>query len=375
LLSKETFVVFVPVMIFAMWLHTTKYQHAFGLVAFTYGVVALGSTFVLMAALKGELFPYAWHLPLDRHPHLSLLDTFAHQALRTQTEGKLQDSWYTWTHGDPLIMTLSIVAPIFNLILGLRSRIQLCLALAALSYWALLLRGGVVLSFYVIALIPLVALNAAFAVNTIMTWTRRLVRVELVCTLLIVGIAGGVLVSDLRYSENAFTQHSTSAQTQSMVWIRNHVAHNAVIVINSYLYMDLRQPGGVGVGDGATYPYADVYWNIAYDPELHNELLQNNWDRIDYIVADSEMMHDIGSAGEPMLLIETALHHSILREEFRANENDNQIVISIFQVVHRDAPVSTMNPVAANVPNTALGGTPRDSRLSDQLAPSTSRFT
>jgi hypothetical protein len=372
LLSKETFVLFVPVMILAMWLHTTKYQHTFGLVAFAYSVIALGSTFLLMAVLKGELFPYAWHLPWDRHPHLSLLDTFAHQALRTQTEGKLGDSWYTWTHGDPLLMTLSIVAPIFNLIFGLRSRNQLCLALAALSYWALLLRGGVVLSFYVIVLIPLVALNAAFAANTIMTWIGRLVRVELICTLLIVVVAGGVLVSDIRQSENAFTQHSTSAQTQSMVWIRNHVPHNSVVVINSYLYMDLRQPGGVGVGDGATYPYADVYWNIAYDPELHTELLQNNWDRIDYIVADSEMMHDITTAGEPMLLIETALHHSILREEFRANENSNQIVISIFQVVHKDALTPTMFPVAADSPDTALAATPPDSHRPDRLRPSTS---
>ena len=109
--------------------------------------------------------------------------------------------------------------------------------------------------------------------------------------------------------------------------------------------MDLREPGGAGVGDGATYPYAHVYWNMAYDPELHDGLLQNNWDRIDYIVADSEMLRDIDTAGGEMVVIDSALKHSVLRQEFRqddnetlkkgANSREQQIVISIYQVTHK----------------------------------------
>ena len=349
LLSKEIFVLFMPVMIYAVWLHSSKYLHPFGLLTFAYGAVGLGSAFVLMAVLKGELFPYPWHLPWDHHPHLSLLDTFAQQAQRTQTQGKLSDSWFTWTHADSLLIPISIVATAFNLIVGLWKRNQLVLALAAVSYWALLVRGGVVLSFYVIALIPFAALNAALAANTLMTWLRPLVRTEWVGTVLIAGLAGGVVVTDLQHTQHAFTQQPTSAQTQTMVWVRNNVPHNAVIVINSYLYMDLRVAGGEGVGDGATFPYAHVYWNMAYDPELQNGLLQNNWDRIDYIVADSEMLHDITSFGGPMLLIDRALGHSILRKEFRANENDKQIVISVYEVVHKQLPGAALGGAAAGL--------------------------
>jgi hypothetical protein len=118
-----------------------------------------------------------------------------------------------------------------------------------------------------------------------------------------------------------------------------------MIIINSYLYMDLHEPDGQGVGGGAAYPYAHVYWNVAYDPELYNLLLQGNWDRIDYIVADSEMLHDIKTVGGPMLLIYTALQHSILRAEFRAADYDKQIVISIYQVVHKQGlPILTQVP-------------------------------
>jgi hypothetical protein len=114
--------------------------------------------------------------------------------------------------------------------------------------------------------------------------------------------------------------------------------------------MDLHEPDGQGVGGGAAYPYAHVYWNVAYDPELYNLLLQGNWDRIDYIVADSEMLHDIETTGGPMTLIYTALQHSTLRAEFRADDSDGQIVISIYQVVHKQAqPIISQIPEGASV--------------------------
>lgn len=368
LLSKEVFLVLVPVMIYAAWRYTTKYQHRFGIIVFSYSTVALASGFILMAVLKGELFPYAWNLPWDHHPHLSMLDTLVQQVQRTQAQGKLSDAWYTWTQADPLLILLGVAAPIFNLIVGFWNRSQLLLALAAVSYWALILRGGVVLPFYLIVLIPFIALNTALAVNTIMAPIRRLARVDLLSGLLIIGIAGGIVVNDLQHSLNAFTQRPTSAQTQSMVWIRNHVAHNAVIAINSYLYLDLRQPGGEGVGDGATYPFADVYWNIAYDPDLHDGLLQNNWDRIDYIVADSEMLYDINTVGGPMSLMQEALSHSLPRAEFRANDNESQIVISIYQVIHKLEPSSfAYGPPS---PTQVLPSqTPADQTPADQTLP------
>ena len=343
LLSKEIFVLFIPAMIYATWLHTTKYQRKFALIAFIYTIVALGSGFVLMAILKGELFPYQWHLPWDHHPHLSMLDTLVQQAQRSQNEGRLRDSWYAWVQADPLLMYLSIIATLLNLVAGWWNRKQLLLSLLAVSFWILLVRGGVVLSFYIIPMIPLVALNTAIAIHTLVNWIGKLVRFDLmviqtVRALLILGIIGAIVPYDLQHSEIAFTQHPTSAQTDAIIWVRNHVAHNNVVVINSYLYMDLRESGGAGVGEGATYPYAHVYWNIAFDPELHNGLLQGNWDRIDYIVADSEMLHDIQTTGGPMLLLNKALQHSILRAEFRADDHDKQLVIFIYQVVHAQAP-------------------------------------
>ena len=132
---------------------------------------------------------------------------------------------------------------------------------------------------------------------------------------------------------NLFTQRPALVQTEALTWIRTQVPRRAMIVINSNLYTDLHEQEGDGVGDGTTYPHAEVYWNVAFDPELHDTLLQDNWDRIDYIVADPGMLQDINTNGGDMELIETALEHSILRVEFKGDENE---LIQIYQVIHTE---------------------------------------
>jgi transposase/4-amino-4-deoxy-L-arabinose transferase-like glycosyltransferase len=373
-LSKEVFLFFMPVLIYTAWLHSTRYQRKFTIIVFTYIIVACGFAFVLIAVLKGELFPYDWHLPWDHHPHLSMLDTFIHQVQRGQVEGKVSDAWFVWTHTDPLLIEVGIIAIAFNLLVGLwnhkhllillspfrffkRWRVRdavpvqdkhLLLSLLAISFWLLLVRGGVVYGFYIIPMIPLLALNIAAAISLIVTLIGKLVRFKLVCALLIFAIIGVILPYDLQHAQFVFDQHPTDPQKEALVWVRNHVPHSATIVINGYLYLDLRESNGLGVGSGVGYPYAHVYWNVAYDPEVRDQLLHGNWDRIDYIVADWSMLQDIKTNGEPMMLISTALQHSILRAEFRTDDQYNQIDISIYQVMHKQVP-----PILSQVPGGA----------------------
>ncbi len=361
ILSKEVYLICLPAMIYAAWLHTTRFQRKFTLVSFIFIVIAICSGFVLLAVLKGELFPYSWHLPWDSHLHLSMWDTFIGQAQRGQSVGSFLYSWDSWLNNDTFLIVCGIAAPLFNLVYGLWNRKHLLLlvppfrfkmsksryamsvpdehlllSLLAITFWLLLVRGGQVLSFYIIPLIPLIALNTAIALNTILGWLGKLVRYEVVRAFLLVIVIAAIIPYDIKATEFRFYQHPTSAQQQALGWMRTHVPHDAFIVINSYLYLDLRVPGGQGIGDGAPYPHAEVYWNVAGDPELHQQALQNNWDRIDYIVADSEMVHDIQTVGGDMEIINTALKHSILRAEFRADDHDLQVVVQVWQVNHKN---------------------------------------
>src|SRR5258708_39813538 len=106
------------------------------------------------------------------------------------------------------------------------------------------------------------ALNAAIALNTILGWVVNLVRFDVVRAALLVVAIAAILAYDISSAEILFNQDPALAQQQALVWVRTHVPHNAFIVINSYMYVDLRVPGGQGVGNGATFPHSEVYWDV-----------------------------------------------------------------------------------------------------------------
>jgi 4-amino-4-deoxy-L-arabinose transferase-like glycosyltransferase len=348
-LSKEVLIFFLPGMLYAVWLHTTKFQRKFAMVAFTYSSIAVCSSFVLMAILKGELLPYSWHLPWDTHDHLSMIQTFLDQGQRGQNEGSFKASWLTWLAADNLFMLAGLATVIFNLFIGWWYRKQLLLSLLTLSYWILLIRGGVVLSFYLIPLIPLTAMNAAMAFNTLTSWIVKVVRLDFIRIILLLGIAAALIPYDLHTAGNVYTQHPTSVQTDAMNWVRDNIPRNDFVIINSYLYTDMHVPGGEAVGNGAIFPYANVYVNVATDPELYHVVLQENWDRIDYIVADSEVLSYIqgisATSTDPGHILRQALDHSILRVEFKTADHADQFAIDIYQVEHKSPP-----PIAALPP-------------------------
>ena len=335
ILSKEVMVLFIPGMIYGAWLHTTKFQRKFALVSFIYAFVAVGSLFVLMAILRGELFPTGF-LPWDHHPHLSMFDTYLSQVKRTQSEGSFATAWSSWIAQDKWGVLIGIAALGFNLVMGWWNRKQLFFALLAISFWVLIVRGGVVLPFYYIPIIPLAAINITLAVNTLTGWIGKVLHFDFIRALLVLAL----VLSIVPYYFNigaytyTFTQHPTSAQDDAMTWVRANVPNSDFIVINSYLYMDLRTDNGAGVGDGAPYPYAHVYFNVATDPTIYQQLLDNNYDRIDYIVADSEMLNDINNDPVTYKIILQALKSSVLRVEFKTDDQNSQIDIKIFQVVH-----------------------------------------
>ncbi len=341
LLSKEVMVLFIPVMIYAVWLHTTKFQRKFTLVAFTYIIVAMGSTFVLLAILKGELFPTGW-LPWDHHPHLSFLATYFQQAQRGQSQGSVKDSLVDWMRQDPFLVVGSIAATLFNLIAGWRNRKLLLVALLALSFWVLFLRDGVVFPFYVIPLLPMFAFNIAVAFTVIFRYLSQWLRFKHLQVALLLIMLVGAVVFDVQHSSTIFTENLSGPQTQALLWMRDNIPHNDFVVINSYFYTDMHEEGGEGVGNGAIYPYANIYWNVAYDPEIRDTLLKDNWKRIDYIVTDAPMLYDITHLGGDMTIINTALQHATLVADFRPSKYDAQDAIDIYQVTHQPSPSVVM---------------------------------
>ncbi len=338
-LSKEVIAVLLPALIYMAWLHITPFQRKFALVTFVYITLAVISTYVLLALLKGELFPYAWHLPWDHHPHLSLLDTYVEQIQRGQSQGSFLESWQVWWREDAPLLSAGLAAPIFNLLCGWRERKHLALALLALSYWLLLARGGVVYIFYLIPLIPLIALNVAIALHILFGWLSRLVRFPAARALLLLLLFSLLLPYNTIGAIRQASAQPVVAQQQALTWIRGHIPHNAYLVIDAYLYLDLRQPADDGADQEPAFSRAEVYWNVATDPTIREGVLHNNWNNIDYLIVDDQMLKDIYNNSSTFTILRAALAHSTLLAHFHASDQLEDLTLQIYQVRHQNTPL------------------------------------
>jgi 4-amino-4-deoxy-L-arabinose transferase-like glycosyltransferase len=339
ILSKEVLAVCLPAMVYAVWLHTTPFQRKFALVTFLYVTLALASTFALLALLKGEFFPFSWHLPWDQQPHLSLLDTYIAQVQRGQSQGSLIGSWHEWLQIDALLPVAGVAATLLNLLSGWRRRQHLLAGLLALSYWVLLARGGVVYPFYLIPLLPLLALNIALALHILLGRLSRFIGLKSARAVLLLLLLSLLLPYN---AIGALRQASASpalVQQQALVWIGSHLPRKAYIVISPDLYLDLRLPGGMGAGSGQPFLHAEVYWEVATDPAVRDQVLHNDWNSIDYLVVDEQMRSDIASNAGQFTLLQQALAHATLLVSFRARDNLHTTTLWIYQVQHDDMPL------------------------------------
>jgi hypothetical protein len=61
-------------------------------------------------------------------------------------------------------------------------------------------------------------------------------------------------------------------------------------------------------------------------------VLHDNWQNINYIVADEQMLQDIRKHTADMILLDRALHHATLQQAFTADSNDPQTSVQIYQI-------------------------------------------
>ncbi|MBV9690189.1 MAG: glycosyltransferase family 39 protein [Ktedonobacteraceae bacterium] len=330
-LSRGSFVVFFPAMLYAVWLHATTFQRKFAVLTFCYMAIALSSTFVLYAILKGELLPTGV-LPWDHSPHPSLIGELVNPVQQSSEQGTFASSWAVWSRSMLPLMMASAVAVVMNLIGGWQSRMQWLVACFLISYWLFLLLMNTVFQYYVVALLPFLALNVVVAISVPLRRLSSRVGFDLFRTLLLFSMIGALIPASIQAALPVLTtQNATRAQTEALAWVRGNVPQRAVVIVNSYLYADLHDGKKV-------YPQAHLYWNAAFDPEIHDVLLHDDWNKIDYIVVDQHLLHDIRTLGAPMVVLDQALHHAVLRQEFSTTNGEQQTVVQIYQVVHVPSP-------------------------------------
>lgn len=329
ILTDDVFLCFLPVMLYAVWLFATPFQRKFSLLTFVYIVLVITSVYVLLALLKGELFPPGL-LPGDKGPHESLIGGILQKWQVPLVAGQFSESWNTWQQAAWLFLAAGIVAMFINILGGIANRFQLLAALLAATYCVVLLSSRNVYPFSIVPLLPFLALNIAMALNTPLRWLTRKTGFDLARALLLFILIGALIPASIQQTQPLLAQNPAVPQQQAMRWIRDNAPHNAVIIAPSYLYSDLREQGGSGVGGSAPFPNAYIYSDVVSGSQITNEQLKGDWQNMDYLAVDASMLRDIRDGGQYALLNQ-ALHHAILRVSYGSDKDGTQM--QIYQVM------------------------------------------
>jgi 4-amino-4-deoxy-L-arabinose transferase-like glycosyltransferase len=302
MITKENAIFFAPVLLQLLNRHVRASRgRRFALSYWAFAAWGPLSIYTLFATLKNELVPSRFNFNLNTPPadHVALLYTIWWQVNRNQ--GGIFDphslfwqfSLGAWLPKDHLILILGSAAMLTALTIGLRNRQQypnlLIAATLAASYSLYLIRGSVMLEFYVIPLLPFLALNIGLMVDHLLRASS--VRMRVGTTALIVGAlvvpTGGSYV----YGHNdrgdvapadLYNVPQTPMQESEIAFIRQNIPTSARIVMDDDLWVELHD-------QTPPYKYAHSHWKAAGDPAVRDLLFHKDWQNIDYIVMSNKM--------------------------------------------------------------------------------------
>jgi hypothetical protein len=316
-LSKEVALAAIPALAILVARQSPRSNRLFAVSGWLALSLSTCSTYILLALLKGELFPAGTMLGGD-HPHVSLLCSLKWQASRARDAGLLDTSsgfWkaaLSWAHTEPLLVIGGSVAAAIGIIAYRRNRFLSMLGWTAFSLWLFLGRGGVVLDFYLIPLLPLLALSIALVLGEAVAGLRRRVPPRLAgpASVSVLGLAIAacglcLLVGYNRSDRGLWTNHPVNGQVQAVKWVQQHLSPTSRLVIDEYMWRDLHDPR-----DGApTFRHADYYWKVADDPEVRRGVFGDNWRKVDYVISTPQLVDDARHNAFPV--VAPALEHSI----------------------------------------------------------------
>ena len=190
------------------------------------------------------------------------------------------------------------------------------MGLITLSLWAFIARGGVVLDFYLIPFLPVLALNVGLILSifieeinrlSLHIYLRNISQSKLLRYLLQSGIAFfclfSILFSFLPVAKGigyrstnvgnpdnpliAWNGVQADAQMESIVWVEQHIPHNSRIIIDMFMWPDLYAAG---------YYNAHYYWKFELDPAIRAGVFHDNWHNVDYLITSPQMLVDMSNA-------------------------------------------------------------------------------
>ncbi|MGY1708312.1 ArnT family glycosyltransferase [Geodermatophilus sp. SYSU D00758] len=299
--TKENAIFFGPVLVFLLYRrirYRLNRRFARGFFYFAAGTPV--AFYFMYAVLKQELLPTGLNFDLANPPadRVSLAYTVWWQLNRTQGTVISGDSvfWQMmrdfWLPKDLFLLAAGGVATAVLLVQGARdsrrNEGELVTALLVISYAIYLARGSVLLEFYIVPLVPLLALAIGMVTGALVRRAPAVARraVPVAAAAVLLSPVGGYLV--VHGDEGQLQAHDmyrlrlTEMQEQQLAWVEENVPPTARLIIDDDMWVSLHDMT-------PRYRFAHSHWKASADPEVRDELFRQDWREIDYIVMSNKM--------------------------------------------------------------------------------------
>lgn len=364
--SKEVVVVFLPAMLYMAYVAADRTNRSFALSLWGAATASAMSLFAVLALLKDEFLPpgVLWSSEED---HVSLIETLGFQAGRGgggsifAPESNFRTFFGQWVDADPVMMIGGLLAAAVGFLFWRRDRVYFGVSLLTLSFMLLLVRGGVVLHFYVIPLLALLALSigllAAHAMNAVadgrvpnITRARdafvRFASGRRAAAAVVVGLAVLLGTGTIAYANGQnFTGDATSSQSAATRFIAGNLPNENVYIMDAYPWADLRDEDLVG---DEPYENAHYYLPATQDPEVRDQVLGSDPRNIDYMLHSLSIPEEFSwidgfDAGQDLELVPEARDASDRAQLFSAKDWEMELlrVRNLHQVEASDNPSLT----------------------------------
>jgi len=321
ILSKETMLALLPVLLYALWRNGDKRNRRYVLTAFGVVFLMVSGFYVLYAVLKNELFPGPGHV--------SLLGSFIWQLSGRQGSGSIFDASSGtrgligyWLNIDFWLL----LAGLLSLPAALYYKHLRPAGLALLIGLLLLLRSGYLPYPYVVALLPFAALSLAGMLDTLIVrplargsvLTRSLAGTLALILLIVSAIFVAPNWQPKLYALTHIDQDTSSRQ--AVDWINHNIPRDKRVVVESALWTDLQDKG---------FNQPDPVWlyKTETDPEVTKQI--GGWQGIDYVVLNGPTVGG-KDFDKTFPTVNAAMQHGSLIAEFG---RDNQKIL-VYKVQH-----------------------------------------
>jgi hypothetical protein len=315
--SKEIAVTAIPAFAVLAARQAPRHSRLMALVSWPLVCLSVVSVYPLMALLKGELFP-SGSLLGGTNPHVSLLCSLEWQSARGADGGILNPGsafWTTfgsWAAKDPVLVLGGSAAALVSVAVFRRHRGLSMLGWSVLTFWAFLGRGGVILDFYLVPLLPFLAIGLAAAAWRLAglllqaRWSTAGPRVTAAALAVVTILSVGGQTVQLAQPANAamWTADPAKGQREAIDWVEQHLPSGSRIVLDMYMWVDLHDRAD----GGRPFTHAEYYWKAATDPAVKQGEFEGDWRNVDYVITTPQLTQDTAAQGWG--IIQQALNHS-----------------------------------------------------------------